>query len=281
MYACEGCRVVNKERDMMKWVRKSLVCGALLLALGGGTWWSVTSASGSGDRPLRTKQDVLAALSNRSDVLINIQRRLFPATWDLTLMGQKVTPALRRGLLGNTSKGVRWRCAQVLTQLRDASARGTLHRALGDWSDVVRGQVLRALAEIGDTTTVPHLIARLKDVRETPTNRVLAIRALGRLSSAKSVVWLKKQYKDYPKHAQIRREVVQALWMSRDVVKKYELYVFFRGALSDKDPMVMRKAAIYLGRLRLRSWGTSVLCQRLSKRRDVGKACKNGLRCGR
>jgi HEAT repeat protein len=121
---------------------------------------------------------------------------------------------------------------------------------LGDWSDVVRGQVLRALAEIGDTTTVPHLIARLKDVRETPTNRVLAIRALGRLSSAKSVVWLKKQYKDYPKHAQIRREVVQALWMSRDVVKKHELYVFFRGALSDKDPMVMRKAAIYLGRLR-------------------------------
>ncbi|MBK04288.1 MAG: hypothetical protein CL920_08265 [Deltaproteobacteria bacterium] len=233
---------------MSMWKRCS-IAGIVLLTLIVSSWYQVT-ASKPYKGPLRSRNDVLSAIPHRSDVLINIHRRLFPATWDLTLLGQKATPALRRGLLGNTKGYVRWKCAQVLTQLRDASARPTLHRALSDWNASVRAQVLQALSELGNKKSVPFILKRFQDPQETQRNKVLALQALGKLGDVRGIKAIIQQYDAYPKSSDVRYAAVQALWELRQVVPRKTMTTFMRRALKDKAAYVVRRAVIASGVLK-------------------------------
>ena len=198
--------------------------------------------------PLRTdsRAGVLASLPYHPGVLVNIRTALFPATWDITLLGQQATAALRRGLLGNTEPAVRWRCAQVLTQLRDASSRSDLHQALGDWDDGVRGQVLRAVASVGDGSSVPHVLKRLSDPQESVENRVLALRALGQLGDGGAAKAIVAEYSSRSSSS-LRRAAIEALWDLRRRVPQDRLKQVLRRAIADADPAVARRAAVGAG----------------------------------
>ena len=180
-------------------------------------------------------------------VLINIHKGLFPATADITLLGQRATPALRKGLLGNTLAAVRWRSAQVLTQLRDASARPELHQALSDWSPAVRNQALQALAYLGDASSVPHLLKRLADKQETVTNRVAALRALGKIGDGRAAQAIVDQYGQSPDQPHVRRAAIAALWDLRRAVPAATVRKLLHRGLADSDALVVRRAAIASG----------------------------------
>lgn len=222
------------------------VAGALLC--GGMRAW--TAPAGEEPPPPKTRAEVLTALTTRPGVLINIHSGLFPATWDLTLLGQKATPALRKALLGNTSSDVRWRAAQVLTQLRDSSALPELHQAVTDWNPSVRNQVMRALGWVGNAYSVPYLRKRVQDPQETLANRIAAIDALGNIGDASAEADLVKAYADAKEEPSVRRAAVNAFWALRRAVLRGHLVAFFRKALADKDPYVVRRAAIAIGALR-------------------------------
>ena len=198
----------------------------------------------------RSRAEVLEALSQRPGVLMNIHSGLFPATWDLTLLGQQATPALRKALLGNTHADVRWRSAQVLTQLRDSSALPELHQAVTDWNSSVRHQALLALGQVGNSFSVPHLRKRVQDPQEAQNNRIAAIAALGNIGDASAEPDLIKAYDEAKDEPLVRREAVSALWELRRVLPKDRLAIFFRRALGDKDPYAVRRAAIALGELK-------------------------------
>ncbi|MEM1007614.1 MAG: HEAT repeat domain-containing protein [Myxococcota bacterium] len=225
----------------------AVVLSTLLVSL---SWFQNTRAAQTQKSRFHTKRQVLKHIVKKPKLLINIHRRLFPATWDLTLLGQKATPALQHGLLGNTRWYVRWKCAQILTQLRDASSRDTLHRALNDWNATVRSQVLRALADFGNSSSIPFLIKRLKDPQESDWNRVLALQALGRLGDARAVRTVIAHYKIFVKKPAIRRAAIRALWNLRPVVERKQMLRWMRKALDDQDQIVVRRAAIALGHLR-------------------------------
>jgi len=193
------------------------------------------------------KAQVLAAMPTNPGVLINIHKGLFPATADITLLGQRATPALRKGLLGNTLAAVRWRSAQVLTQLRDASARPELHQALSDWSPAVRHQAMQALAYLGDASSVPHLIKRLTDKQETMTNRVAALRALGKIGDGRAAQAIVDQYGHSPDQAYVRRAAILALWDLRRRVPAATVRKLLHRGLADSDALVVRRAAIASG----------------------------------
>lgn len=196
---------------------------------------------------IQSRDQALALLPRHPGVLINLRSHLFPATWDLTLLGQRSTQALNQGLLQNTDSYVRWKCAQILTQLRDASARPILHQALGDWSDVVRGQVIQALALVGDQSSVPFLLKRLEDTNETPNNRRLTLHALGKIGDARSETAIAAEYTKAKTDVSLRRAAISALWELRQVVPAARLKPFLRQALLDSDPYVARRAAIASG----------------------------------
>ena len=196
------------ERRNKWWVSSMLgLCGAVSLI-----------GLDSHGRPVRsngyplTRQDVLQAMVRKPGVLINIRRSLFPATSDITLLGQRATRALRQGLLGNTSAAVRWRAAQVLTQLRDTTARPELHLALKDWNASVRHQVLSALSYIGDGSSVPLVIKRLKDPHETVSNQVAALRALGKIGDGRAAPVIIASYNKAGNLPAMRLAAVSALW---------------------------------------------------------------------
>ncbi len=207
-----------------------------------------------------SQAEVYRRLPTEPGVLINISRALFPATRDVTLLGQRATPALRRGLLENTDAGVRWKAAQVLTQLRDPAARTDLHGALGDWIASVRHQALLALAVIGDRSSVPVILKRLSDPDETLANRVAAIRALGRIGDGRAAgpiigqfhrgLPIVRQLQRKPGHPEIRRAAVSALWDLRRVVPRGTLARQLHLALVDPDEQVVRRATIISGNLR-------------------------------
>jgi len=199
--------------------------------------------------PLRsgTREQVLQSIPHHPSVLINIQTSLFPATWDITLLGQRATAALSKGLLGNTAASVRWRCAQVLTQLRDASSRSDLHQALGDWDDTVRGQVLRAVANVGDGSSVPHILKRLADPQESQQNRIRALHALGQLGDGRAADVIIAEYDRAKTSSMLRRTAVDALWDLRRRVPQDKLRKLLRRAIGDGDPLVVRRAAIGAG----------------------------------
>jgi HEAT repeat protein len=199
--------------------------------------------------PMRTgnRLQVLQSIPHHPGVLINIRSSLFPATWDITLVGQRATRALRKGLLGNTDAGVRWRCAQVLTQLRDASSRGDLHQALGDWDAAVRGQVLQALANVGDGSSVPNILKRLKDPQESMSNRMWALRALGKLGDGRAANAIIAEYDRTGAPVMLRRAAVEALWDLRRRVPRDKLLALLRRAIKDSDPLVVRRASIGVG----------------------------------
>lgn len=202
-------------------------------------------------RPPKTRAEALARLVNEPGVLINIHAGLFPATWDLTLLGQQATPALRKALMGNTHAAVRWKAAQVLTQLRDSAALPELHQAVTDWNPSVRHQVMRALANVGNSYSVPHLTKRLADPQETLANRVAALHALGQIGDATAAPALRRAYRearrprgDAGDEPRIRRAALSALWALRRGLPRKTLVAALRRALSDRDPQVVRRAAV-------------------------------------
>lgn len=220
---------------------------------------------GCGAKPKKSirpasQTEVYRRIPTEPGILINISRALFPATRDVTLLGQRATPALRRGLLENTDAGVRWKAAQVLTQLRDPAARPDLHAALGDWIPSVRHQALLALAVVGDRSSVPVILKRLADPDETLGNRVAAIRALGRIGDARAAGPIIRQFhKGLPIVRQlqkvhdepaVRLAAVSALWDLRRVVPRATLGRQIHLALVDPDERVVRRAAIVSGNLR-------------------------------
>lgn len=236
-------------------LRFALSAGLAGALLAGGL--RVRSAPQEPRRPPRSRAEALARLPSEPGVLINIHRGLFPATWDLTLLGQKATPALRQALIGNTNAQVRFKAAQVLTQLRDTSALPELHRAVTDWSPLVRGQAIRALAEVGNAYSVPHLVKRIEDEQETLGNRIAAVRALGRIGdpTAAPAVW--KAYtkaladkRDEVGAAMVRRAAVRAYWELRKGLPRAQVVKAMRAALVDRDPLVARRAAIAGSHLR-------------------------------
>ena len=200
------------------------------------------------------KQQVLLAIPVDGASLVNIGTRLFPATPDITLLGRRATSALSRGLLGNTASGVRWRCAQVLTQLRDARARVALHKAVKDWNAQVRGQVIRALGEVGDSGSAPLVLGRLKDPHETVAYRRVALRTLGRLGDSRAVPAVVKSFRTAPKKQPlVRLAALRALWDLRSVVPAEVLEDSILRGLGDKDRRVARQAVVAAGHLKLSS----------------------------
>ncbi len=207
-----------------------------------------------------SQAEVYDRIRDEPGILINISRALFPATRDVTLLGQRATPALRRGLLENTDAGVRWKAAQVLTQLRDPTARADLHAALGDWIPSVRHQALLALAVIGDTSSVKVILQRLADPDETKANRVAAMRALGRIGDVRAAGPIIRQFhKGLPIVRQlqkvhdepaVRLAAISALWDLRRVVPPATLGRQLHLALVDPDDQVVRRAVIISGNLR-------------------------------
>ncbi len=201
---------------------------------------------------LKSSKDVLAAIPNHPEVLINISNALFPSTWDISLLGKKATPAIKRALLENTKASIRWQSAQVLAYIRDASARSTLHQALSDWNAKVRYNVLLALQEIGDKTSVPFVIKRLKDPRETLRNKVQAIKTLGNLGDPKAVDVIIDAYEKTARKRNLflSYAVVTALWKMREVISKARMIRLMRKMLDDPYPDVVRKAIIVLSELK-------------------------------
>ncbi|MFH2005562.1 MAG: HEAT repeat domain-containing protein [bacterium] len=196
---------------------------------------------------------MLAAIPDQPGVLINIHRGIFPATGAITLLGQRATPALRKGLLGNTNASVRWRSAQVLTQLRDSSALPELHQALEDWNGNVRHQVLAALAYLGNAYSVPLILKRLADPQESVTNRRAALLALGKIGDGQAASAIEAQYTKAKDQPGVRLAAVTALWDLRRHVAASRLSKLLHRALADEDPWVVRRAAIGCGILKDRT----------------------------
>jgi len=213
----------------------------------------------TGKRPT-SQAEVYRRIPKETGVLINISRALFPATRDVTLLGQRATPALRRGLLENTDAGVRWKAALVLTQLRDPTSRPDLHAALNDWIPSVRHQALLALAVLGDRSSVPVILKRLGDPDETLANRVAAIRALGRIGDARAAgpiirqfhqgLPIVRQLKKVHDEPSVRLAAMSALWDLRHAVGRATLGRQLHLALVDPNEQVVRRAAIISGNLR-------------------------------
>lgn len=213
---------------------------------------------GAAQRPT-SQAEVYRRLTKEPGILINISRGLFPATRDVTLLGQRATPALRRGLLENTDASVRWKAAQVLTQLRDPSARPDLHAALGDWIPSVRHQALLALAVLGDRSSVGAILKRLADPDETLSNRVAAMRALGRIGDPRAAgpiirqfhkgLPIVRQLKKVHDEPAVRLAAVSAMWDLRRVIPRATLTRQIHLALVDPDAQVVRRAVIVSGNL--------------------------------
>ncbi len=213
----------------------------------------IRSAPAFPQRAPRTQEEVLAAIPTQPGVLINIHRGIFPATGAITLLGQRATLALRRGLLGNTSAAIRWRSAQVLTQLRDSSALPELHQALKDWNPSVRHQVLLALAYLGNAHSVPLILQRLGDPQESETNRRAAIFALGKIGHPMAASAIEAQYLKATERPDIRLAAVTAFWDLRQRVPASRLRKLLHRALADDSSRVVRRAAIGCGILKDRT----------------------------
>lgn len=231
-------------------------CLALIVIMGGPLLLgSLTGHSAPARRhhAPTTKHEVLQAIAKQPGVLINIHRGIFPATGEITRLGQRATPALRKGLLGNTNASIRWRSAQVLTQLRDSSALPELHLALKDWNSNVRHQVLLALAYLGNASSVPLILMRLGDPQESVMNRQAALLALGKIGDKRAASAIEIHYSKSKDQPGVRLAAVTAMWDLRRRVSASRLKKLMHRALADKDPRIVRRAAIGCGILKDRT----------------------------
>ncbi|MFN3197405.1 MAG: HEAT repeat domain-containing protein [Bradymonadia bacterium] len=176
--------------------------------------WIISEAWGGGWRrnswhqgdEARRKQ-VLAELTTRPDVLINLDPIDMPSTADMIRLGRSATPAIINGLVNSMNPTVREACAAVLTGTRDPAALDALMDALDDPEHSVRVTAIKALGKVESRKATARLLAFIDKPNLSYGLRESAIKALGRLGDPSAVKPLLNYFKKTWDHA-----AQQALW---------------------------------------------------------------------
>ncbi|MBI2900809.1 MAG: HEAT repeat domain-containing protein [Planctomycetes bacterium] len=166
-------------------------------------------------------------------------------------------------LLASGSAELQCAAAMVLGELRprDAAARKALARALQSANDTVRTYAVEALAKIGATEAVPHLIPLLG---AAPALKARAMKVIAE-AGGEVVDALRERLKDAD--PEVRKGIVEAL--GRLGGDSLELLV---RALKDKDPAVPAQAAASFEA----QVGRMAPAQRKSAARQVVEVLKRG-----
>ncbi len=176
------------------------------------------------------------------DYMINIKREELPATPDMMLLGKKVTPALRRGLINNINDNIRSYCARVLLEMRDKTSVPELRIALKDRSSAVRRYAIRTLGIIGDVDSIDAIIKAADD--KNSYVRAEAVSTLGKLGLAEGSKYIIDALKDSSSY--VRSQASQALISVKDRSYEDELIKL----LNDDSFSVRKNAVMVLARMK-------------------------------
>jgi len=218
----------------------ALTAGLLPAAIGLVQAYRVSHSEAAG-RPLTPRERILREIPDDPKVLINVKYRDMPGTPDILDWGKRSTRALERCLADNVDAAIRVRCAVTLNALGDRRALETLQTALADWDANVRREVVRALGQMPDASSVDPLIALYRRTDEAGHVRYAVLRALSNISDQRVVTFLRKEMASKPDEdeADFRPAAFRALWAQRHLMARSTLVGDVRAVLrSDNDDMV-------------------------------------------
>ena len=137
----------NRPRRFWRWMVMAIVGTPIIIFFGMPTSWLIPNA------PL---------VRGSSGFMFSTQEVEPRWSW-IRFHGKRAVPALREALLSSASRYARNRCAQLLGEMKDASAIPELAQALQfDDSADVRIAAASALADLNDSAAIPALIKGLR-----------------------------------------------------------------------------------------------------------------------
>lgn len=216
-----------------------------------------TKPKSKGGAPPMTEEDarkkrssVLVGMAADDAVLINVTRREMPGSPDVLELGRKGARALARCVSDNVDDELRSRCAGLLGRIGDRKALPELQGALEAWNADVRRAAIDALRRMPDRSSTPGLAKVLEREDEEPSNRVLALEALGMMADQRAIPVLQQRLHTGSEDVTVRGAAFRGLWKSRHLRFRTALVADVAFALSSDVPDLMLQGTFAASELR-------------------------------
>jgi len=198
----------------------------------------------------KKRATVLLGMAADDAVLINVTRREMPGSPDVLELGRKGTRALARCVSDNVDDDLRSRCAGLLGRIGDRKALPELQGALEAWNPDVRRAAIEALRSMPDRSSTQGLAKVLDREDEEPSNRALALEALGMMADPRAVPILQHRLRASGDDVATRSAAFRGLWKSRHLRLRSALVSDVSFALTSDVPELMLQATFAASELR-------------------------------